>query len=155
MNYSELPQDPLEKLNFWLTNVREARTFWETISPDDVAADLANWGGPSCGTKACFGGHLAKARKFEIFSSQWTYVPRLQVINHDAYAFGADFGGQHPSRTPTTLTDHNVSRHLFGANLFNIVPGNEAWDKSEHQIVLERLDTQEAILMKAIRGIQR
>lgn len=97
-----------------INNIEEALRFWETIPPYDVVEHLDEW---ECGTKACFGGWLARFHKFGL------------VIGPDGrpvHVVGASV--------------HGIAHHLFGdKTLFKPRREYEEHEGTDHEVVNKRL----------------
>lgn len=103
-----------------LNNIIEAFEFWMTVSPEEVVPGLRKW---TCGTQACFGGHLAKAGMFGLRQSSESTL-------HGYYP--SDAGGGFVN-----------SETLFGCGkLFCESPHREWSDlgaASDHEVIMARL----------------
>lgn len=127
----------LADLKYRIENLKIAKEFWKTIPSNQVVEGLTGWGSMgSCGSIACFGGHLAKAGMFGIKYELDSFYPILGET---------ESGG--------------VAEWLFGRNLFLYARQDECFNGSEryssHEVVTHRIDEQLELLEDVLRNKER
>lgn len=111
----------------WCRNLLLARRLWvERVKPEDVVPYLSEW---TCGTQACFGGHLASWPEFQAMglAHPVRFRPSLSVrlTGGTSVLEGANI----------------VPRYLFGENwVFYPREPEEDEGESDYQVVLNRID---------------
>lgn len=104
---------------FWKFNLELARSLWTQVPVNEVSKNLRLW---SCGTQACFGGHLGTWPKFQELGIKSSPADGSPIADTDAR--------NNPWNLPWVL---------FGAGgLF--CPAEKTEEGTDHEIVLNRIE---------------
>lgn len=102
---------------------------WDEVPPRAVVPSLGMW---TCGTQACFGGHLATWPEF------WEMGVRPSKVDFEGFGIGEP--------TAWGLRCHDVARRLFGSSDMFMAQGmcdhDDGTGRTAHAVVVNRLESQ-------------